>query len=275
MTTLDETTGNKSKELAGKPVKSWEFPYVEDDKPVDLSRTNALNKTSDWKYEPPEEEEEIKPPTAEEIEAIRQAAYEEGFAIGKKEGHEQGFLEGKEQGHGEGFSTGQEEGHAKGLDSGTEEIQQQLAIWKQLTEKLIQPVNQVDGILENELVTLATSLAVSVIRVEVATNKDIIFQALSEGLKVLPIQEKQYQIHLNPEDILLIKEHFSEQEIEKHHWQFIETPDLSRGGCDIVTNSNAVDVSIERRMREVIDKFMLEQGIAQSGHRDLDSETES
>ena len=55
-------------------AKSWDLPFLSDEKSTqDLQRTNALNRRSDWKYEPPEpEEEEILPPTAEEIEAIRQ-----------------------------------------------------------------------------------------------------------------------------------------------------------------------------------------------------------
>lgn len=243
--------------------KAWDLPYMEDKVKQDPTKTNAINKTSDWKYEPPEPEEEITLPTAEEVEAIRQAAYQEGFELGKAEGLEQGLAEGHEQGLEQGKEVGYAEGHEQGLASGTEEIQQQLALWQQLTHELIEPVAKVESQLEQELVKLAVSLARSVIRTEVQSNQDIIFQALSEGLKVLPIQEQSYQIHLNPEDIQLIKQHFAEQEIEKHRWHFIESPEMQRGGCDIVTNSNAVDVSIERRVREVLDKFLLEQGLAQ------------
>ena len=59
-------------------AKGWDLPHVDEQDTIDDGKTNALNRRSDWKYEPPEEPEEIKPPTAEEIEAIRQAAYEEG-----------------------------------------------------------------------------------------------------------------------------------------------------------------------------------------------------
>ena len=98
----------------------------------------------------------------------------------------------------------------------------------------------------------------------VPRSENIIFQALSEGLKVLPIQEKRYQLHMHPQDIELLKGHFPAQEIEAHHWQFIEAPDMQRGGCDIVTDTNAVDVTIERRVRQVLDKFLLEQGLSSS-----------
>lgn len=242
---------------------SWDFPYVEEAQAEDDGKTNALNRRSDWKYEPPEEVEEILPPTAEEIEAIRAAAYEDGFEQGKAEGLSTGLDEGRSQGQEEGYQAGLEQGKTEGLSSGEEESKQLIDVWKELIDRLHNPVKQIESELETELLNLAVSLARSVIRAEIVTNSDIIFQALSEGLKVLPIQEKAYQIHLHPNDIDLIKQHFQPEEIEQHHWVFVEAPQMTRGGCDITTISNAVDVSIERRCRDVLDKFLLDQGLSQ------------
>jgi flagellar assembly protein FliH len=247
-------------------IKTWDLPYVEDERKLaDTQATDALNYRPKWKYEPPEQahEETFHPPTAEEIEAIRAAAQADGFTEGHQEGFAQGQTQGLEEGKAEGLAQGLEEGKAQGLAQGQEEQEQHSALWQQLIQTLYAPVATVEHELQQELVLLAASLAKAVIRSEIKTNTDIIFAALSEGLKALPIQESQYQIHLHPQDIELIKGHFSEQDIEKHKWQLVEAPNLARGGCDIVTQSNAVDVSIERRMRDVLDKFLLEQGLAQ------------
>lgn len=245
-----------------KEAKAWEYPFVDPRVKEKEGYTNALNKASDWKYEPPEPEEEIKPPTAEEIEAIRKEAYDEGFNEGKEEGLKKGHEEGLAQGLEEGRTQGHEEGLAQGLDEGAEQIAEQTEIWQKLNSTLHHPVEQVENELQRELVSLAVSLARSVIRHEVKTNEDVIFQAMSAGLKVLPIKEKTYQIRLNPEDIPLIRQHFSEAEIEKQNWVLVEAPELMRGGCDIITESNAVDVSVERRARDVLDTFLLEQGLS-------------
>jgi flagellar assembly protein FliH len=166
------------------------------------------------------------------------------------------------KGHQEGFAKGLEEGTKQGLLSGEEQIQQLLSSWTSLIDSLQNPVANVEQELEKELVLLAVSLAKGVIRTEVKTNTDLIFQALSEGLKALPIQEKHYQIHMHPDDIGLVNNHFSPEEITKHRWDFIESPKLSAGGCEIVTQSNAVDITVERRVKDVIDKFLLEQGLS-------------
>lgn len=253
------------KDLAQKraeQVRSWELPFVEDETEIEPDRTNALNRTSDWKYEPPEEEEEVLPPTAKEIEEIRHNAWQEGFEQGRTEGFEKGHQQGLEQGLAEGTEQGLEQGKNEGLAAGKEKVDELVSNWQQLIDQLVQPVEKVDAELEKELVQLAVSLARAVIRTEVQTNEKVILQALSEGLKVLPIQDKGYQIHLHPEDIQLIRGHFTEQEIESHHWQLVETPGMTRGGCDIVTQNNAVDLSVERRVRQVLDKFLLEQGLS-------------
>jgi flagellar assembly protein FliH len=249
--------------------KAWDLPYVEDTNLTEENKTtNAYNRRSDWKYEPPEAEEEILPPTAKEIEEIRAAAHAEGFSQGQQEGHAQGAETGLAKGHEEGFVKGLEEGTTQGLATGEEQVQQHLGSWVSLLESIQAPVATVEQELEKELVLLAVSLAKGVIRSEVKTNTDLIFQALSEGLKALPIQEKHYQIHLHPNDIELVNNHFSPEEITKHRWDFIESPELSAGGCEIVTQSNAVDITVERRVKDVIDKFLLEQGLSHISESD-------
>jgi flagellar assembly protein FliH len=253
-----------------RPVKSWELPSIENPRHgKNDNTTDVFNRRHDWKYEPPEEEIEILPPTAQEIEAIRADAQADGFNEGQKEGYAQGLKEGQTQGHEQGLTQGLVEGTQQGLDSAKEQIDAQLESLTKLIENLQKPVAKVEKTLEKELVLLAVSLARAVIRTEVKTNEDMIFQALSEGLKVLPIQESRYQIHLNPKDIGLITAHFSAEEIEKHHWNFIENPTFSRGGCEVITDSNAVDVTVERRVKDVLDRFLLEQGLSQ-----VDSEPE-
>lgn len=255
-------TANQLDEQLSNEARAWELPYVGDGRSAEASKTNALNRKSDWKYEPPVEEEEILPPTAEEIEEIRRLAYDEGFAEGKREGqekgHQEGLLQGQQQGHQEGLTAGREEG----ITAGQSEIAEEVAIWQQLMNTLHNPVANVERDLQRELVALAVGLARAVVNHEVKTNGDVIFQALTDGLQVLPIQEKQYKIRMHPEDISLVTAQFSQEDIEKHRWLLVEAPELERGGCDISTENNAVDVTLERRCREILDKFLHEQGLS-------------
>lgn len=254
-------------DLTEEDIASWELPFLEDTRQVDDTKTNAINRQSTWKYEPPEPEEEILPPTAEEIEAIRSAAYNEGFEQGKKAGFEKGYDEGKSQGLEEGTQAGIEQGHQEGLAAGEEQVNTLIEGWQSMLEHVHQPVAQVDDVLQSELVKLAVSLARAVIRLEVQSNPEILLAALQDALKTLPIQESSYQVHMHPEDIELVKKAFTEEQIRQQHWVFVDSPGMSRGGCDVSTKNNAVDVSIERRSKDVLDKFLLQQGLS-----DIDQE---
>lgn len=244
-------------------AKTWDIPYVESvvsDR--EKTKTNALNRRSDWVYEPPEVEEEILPPTAEEIEAIRQAAYDEGHAEGKHIGYQEGKEEGLEAGKQEGFDAGFEEGKQSGFDTGEQTVNELASHWKSLSEQIHQPLYQVSEQARQELTKLAVALAKAVIKTECTTSESAVLQALSEGLKALPINENRYQIHMNPDDIVMVKAHFGDNVESEKGWQFVDAPALERGGCDITTEHNAVDVSVERRTKEILTKFLLEQGLS-------------
>ena len=92
------STNKSFSESEANDAKTWDLPFVEDAtaRKKDAT-TNALNRRSDWKYEPPEEVEEISPPTADEIEAIRQAAFDEGHSEGKATGYEERKAQGLEE----------------------------------------------------------------------------------------------------------------------------------------------------------------------------------
>lgn len=244
-------------------TRLWDLPFMEDPRQRQSDgSTNALNRRSDWVYEPPEEEEEIKPPTLEEIESIREAAREEGYNEGRQAGFEAGKAEGFEQGNSEGRSAGHEEGHAEGLAQGQQHIEEQQTVWESLTQTLHEPLEQVNAQARQELAKLAVALARAVIRTEVNTNDTVIMQALTEGIKALPLTENQYQIHMHPDDIAMLRAQLGSEAISEKGWQLIEAPAMSRGGCDIVTSQNAVDVSVERRCRDTLDKFLLQQGLS-------------
>ena len=245
---------------SNKEFKAWSIPLVE---PSDMQTTgtNAINKRPDWKYEPPEEDIELKPLTAQDIEEIRQAAYQDGLTQGHAEGSEQGH----EEGYASGFAKGEAEGLITGTETGTKEglqrVELHAELFKSLANTLFHPISKIDDSLEEQLLHLTLALTKSVLQVEVNTNSEVITQALQTGYSVLPMAQEHYAVKLNPEDLSIVTEHFGTEQIEKNGWQFTSDPTISRGGCDITTVNNSVDMTIERRMRQVLDKFMLEQGL--------------
>jgi flagellar assembly protein FliH len=239
-------------------LKSWSLPPVKDErKQIDDEATNALGLKKTWKYEPPEENiEEPKPLTADEIEEIRQAAFDEGFNQGKEEGFSQGYDEGKAAGHEEGLKIGHEEGLAQGLAAGEEQINELSRQWQTLIEKLHQPLAVVNKNVEQQLFVLVEQLTVAIVRHEAKTNADIIMSAISEAIKALPAQDAQTQIYLHPDDIKRVETAFGEEHIKNSGWRLLPAPQLEIGGCQVENSTSNIDMRIKSRLAEVLEPFL-------------------
>ncbi|REL34857.1 flagellar assembly protein FliH [Thalassotalea euphylliae] len=238
----------------------WHLPDVEKQVSAkELEQTNALGKPRNWRYEPPPEPEpEPVPLTAEEIEEIRQAAYEEGFNQGKEEGFAKGYDEGKAQGHQDGEQAGREQGHAEGLASGEQAITELANQWQQQVEQLHQPLAVVEKNIEHQLLVLVAQLTEAVILTEAKTNPDILMAAISEGIKALPSQDSQVQILLHPSDIERVTEQFGDSYIQEQGWRLLPAPQFEPGSCQIENSTSSIDLTIKSRIKQVVESFLQE-----------------
>ncbi len=241
-------------------VDTWVVPNVQSTATTDDGQTNALGKSRSWRFEPPEETDVADPIplTAEEIEEIRQAAFEEGFNQGKEEGFAKGFDEGKISGHQEGLTSGHEEGVTQGLAQGKETSEQQIAAMQTLLEQLHEPLANVEKNVEAQLLQLVVQLTQAVTKHEAKTNPDILLSAIAEGIKALPGQESQTQILLNPQDIKLVEQQFGAEHIQKQGWRLLAAPQLSPGSCQIENSTSNIDLSVKSRLNEVLESFLQE-----------------
>ncbi len=236
----------------------WSLPNVEETKVEDDGKTNALGFKSNWRYEPPEETEvaEPVPLTAQEIEEIRQAAFEEGFNQGKEEGFATGYDEGKQSGHEEGLKSGHEEGHVAGLAEGQDAVEQQAQKLEVLTQQLHQPLQYVEKNIEEQLLQLVVTLTEAITLHEAKTNPDILLSAIAAGMKALPSHDLNTQILLNPEDIKLVETQFGADHIQQEGWRLLAAPQLEPGSCQIENSISNIDLRVKSRIKEVLDSFL-------------------
>lgn len=237
----------------------WSLPNVEKDQTEEeQNQTNAMGYKSTWRYEPPEETEvsEPTPLTAEEIEEIRQAAYEEGFSQGKEEGFAKGYEEGKASGHQEGLTLGEEEGLASGLEQGKTQIEELTANWQSLINELHQPLANVEKNVEEQLLHLVVQLTEAVTLQEAKINPDIVIAAISEGVKALPSQDAQTQILLHPEDIKIVEEQFGADHVQEQGWRLLAAPQMAQGSCQIENSTSNIDLQIKSRLKDVLESFL-------------------
>jgi len=258
MKILAKSTAHIIKPDAENETDVWSLPAVEaENKQVDET-TNAMGRKPSWRFEPPEEieVEEVIPLTAEDIENIRQAAFDEGFNQGKEEGFAKGYDEGKTSGHEEGIKLGHLEGLETGLAEGKESIDEQSLAWQSLTDQLHKPLQDVEKNVEQQLIHLVVQLTEAITLQEAKTNPDILIGAISAGIKALPSKDAQTQILLHPDDIKRVEQQFGSDHVSVQGWRLLPAPQLMPGSCQIENSTSNVDLSVKSRIKDVLDSFL-------------------
>lgn len=180
--------------------------------------------------------EDVKPLTLDELEAIRQDAYNEGFATGEKDGFHAGQLKAK-----------QEADAALALKVGSLE---------RLMEQLLEPIAEQDQQLEDALVRLVSHMVREVVQRELNTDSSQIRHVLRESLKLLPMGASNVRIQVNPQDFETIK---ALRERHEESWRILEDESLMPGGCRIEAEHSQIDASVETRLAQALKQLFEQQ----------------
>lgn len=231
-----------------------------------LKGTNAFGMPKDW-YEKKElaakrEREMIEAearaamPTAEEIQAIKDAAREEGlqmgFSEGKKAGFEKGFAEGKQAG----FEEGKNEGLTAGREEAAQEAAPRLEMLDQSLSKLASPAEELDEAVAKQLAELAMRLTRRLVPEAAWRSDRFILDSLIEAVSLLPSAIEGVTVKLSPRDKSIVESLFPAETLENRKWTLVA--DDSVADCDlcVMTRDSSVSESLSRRLDELITEFI-------------------
>lgn len=173
--------------------------------------------------------EEVQPITLEELEAIRQDAYNEGFTTGEKDGFHAGQLRARQEAE--------------------VRLNEQLARLEQLMTHLLEPIAEQDQALELALVDLVAHVGREVIQRELRTDSSQLQMILSDALGLLPMGAGNLRIHINPQDFQLVK---ALRERHEESWKIVEDANLEPGGCRVESQNSLVDATVETRLKQAL-----------------------
>jgi flagellar assembly protein FliH len=192
--------------------------------------------------------ETVKPITAEQLQEITGAAEKEGYEHGHKKGYEEGKVEG--------YKVGEQEGllHSKEI------IAKQSENLQHIVEALMIPLQNEQKQLQAIMLDMVCQLAKAVVQKELTTDSSHITAVIESALNTIPPGADKFSLFLNSQDIAMVESHLNEQPQNKDK-QFIYHADdsLLPGGCRLETRQTIVDCTIERRLEEVIDGFLHKQ----------------
>jgi flagellar assembly protein FliH len=186
--------------------------------------------------------EDVKPLTLDELEAIRQDAYNEGFTTGEKDGFHAGQLKAKQEAE--------------------VALAAKMAGLEQLMAQLFDPIAEQDQQLEEAMVNLLSHMVRQVIQRELKSDSSQITQVLREALKLLPMGGATVRIHLNPQDFEMIK---ALRERHEETWRILEDETLLPGGCKVESELSRIDATVETRLSLAL-KQLFEHQREQQGH---------
>ena len=126
----------------------------------------------------------VQPLTLEEVEAVRQDAYNEGFSTGEKDGFHAGQL--------------------RAAQEAEAELKPRLRALESLMQQLFDPISAQDQAIEHMLLDLVCMISKEVIQRELKIDSAQIGRALREAMKLLPLDDGQVRIHVNPQDFAAI-----------------------------------------------------------------------
>lgn len=178
------------------------------------------------------EEPEVKPFTVEELEQIREEAYNEGFATGERDGFHSGQL--------------------KAQQEAKERLEARVAELETVMGHLMEPIRQQDEQIEDQLLELVETMVRQVVQRELTTDSSHIRQVLRGALKALPMGAEQIRIYLNPADFDTVR---AIRERHEENWRLLEDDQLLPGGCRVQAEHSQVDASRETRLQQVIEQL--------------------
>ena len=177
--------------------------------------------------------EEVQPLTLEELESIRQEAYNEGFAAGEKDGFRSTTLKVRQEAEAA--------------------LSVQLASLERLMGVLFDPIAEQDSQIEKSMVGLVEHIARQVIQRELVLDSSHIESVMREALKLLPLGVGNVRLYINPQDFEQVK---ALRERHEETWRIVEDAALQPGGCRVETEHSRIDATVETRISQIMAKLL-------------------
>lgn len=166
-------------------------------------------------------------PTAAELEAIHQEAWQAG--------HEAGLAEGRLQ------------GQAEALAEVSATFARHWEPLQSLADQFAEGLNRVEAELAHDILSFSVGLAERLVAAHLACDPCALESVLRQALADLPATLGQARLRVNPDDLEVARA-FLQQETPETVWQWLADPSIARGGCVIDTAHLRLDLTLAARL---------------------------
>ncbi len=141
-------------------------------------------------------------------------------------------------------------GYEEGLQKAEQELNEYKNSLMEVMGCFLQPLKDIDENIIKSIANLALLISKQIIRRELQINSDQVISVVREAIKVLPLDRSQLIIHLNPNNINIVRKVFNQDDITENY-TLVEDPSIEPGGCKIATENSIIDATIEAQVAQI------------------------
>ena len=183
--------------------------------------------------------EEIKLPSAEELEQLRKAV--------ELEAYQKGFEKGEQH--------GRESGHQQAYEESKPALEAQISELNQVLAAMTAPVHEQDAAIEQLLLDSVIAIARAVVNRELAAAPEQILTLVRTVMSALPDGQQELRLTLHPEDLALVDRHLKDWQVD-YPVRLLADDTIARGGCQAATMNSELDATVARRFNEALAQFL-------------------
>lgn len=226
-----------------------------------------------------QEEEVVEAPSIslEELEAIRNAARNEGYTEGLNQGHDdgyqkgveqgkvdgyaQGLQDGKQEGYQDGFKIGRDEGYSQGqsagIAAGSDIVTTQADRFRHLADMLANPIRELDEKVTDEVVYIISRLAKVILKRELKGDVEFLKHSIDKCFSLLPEAKKGAAILLNENDYALMVAAIGNDYMRSQGWDLKPSEQIAEGDIVVNTKVSSVQWRVDDRIDALISDFLV------------------
>jgi flagellar assembly protein FliH len=178
-----------------------------------------LPELSAWQafsFDPPSlREMPVKVPTASEIEAMHQAARDEGYR------------------------------------DGLAEAKKELASLAALHTSLASHAQAFEGDIAEAVLSLSLTLARQMVREAIAIRPELLLPVVRDALTALVANVKDNVLRLHPSDLDLVRRHLAD-DLARGEWRLVADESIEAGGCRIDAANGSVNATLAERWNQAL-----------------------
>jgi len=144
-----------------------------------------------------------------------------------------------------------DEGYAAGYDHGGAAARQEAERLRAIAQAASGVFDRFESELAPRLLALAVDIARQVIQRELSLDNNVVLAVVRDAFNQLIGGETGKQLLLHPADVQLVRAHLGE-ELELGQWKIVEDAGIEAGGCRIATHQSDIDATLPTRWKRTL-----------------------